>query len=64
MTQDGQRKVLNKGFFVIRKDDNPTIRIKMLYRDGTWITYESYKTKAERDRAFKELLTRDNVIED
>ena len=64
MTQDGQEKVLNKGFVVIRKDDYPNIRIKKLIKAGTWGTYAVFKTKVERDRAFKELLMLCNVIED
>lgn len=65
MTQDGQRKVLDKGFTVIRKDDNPNIRIKILIKEGTWKTYAVFKTKTERDREFTAMLkNNDNVIED
>ena len=65
MTQDGQEKVLSKGFTVIRKDDTPNIRIKILARVGTWKTYAVFKTKAERDREFYLMLkNNENVIED
>jgi hypothetical protein len=47
MTQDGQEKVLQKGFTVIRKCDNPKPCIRQLKRAGVWITYANFKTKAK-----------------
>ena len=64
MTQDGQEKVLQKGFTVIRKCDYPKPCIRQLKRAGVWITYANFKTKTERDREFKVMLQKDWVIED
>lgn len=64
MTQDGQTKVLQKGFAVIRKSDYPKPCIKQLKTAGVWITYANFDTKAARDREFKVMLQKDWVIED
>lgn len=53
MDQQSQQKVLNAGFIIIRKDDQPTPRIKQKTPfQHEWHTLSKYPTKAERDRAF------------
>lgn len=65
MDTASQKKVMDKGFTIIRKDDYPTPRIKAKMQNGhDWKTYENYETKAARDRAFKELMRLDNIIND
>lgn len=64
MTQDGQTKVLNAGFTVIRTADYPDISIKKLKSSGVWVKLESFPTKAARDRKFKEMLKDAFTIQD
>lgn len=65
MSIDDQNKVKAAGFTIIRKDDYPEPRIKFSSgKNGGWATLEKYKTKAERDRAFKSLLDRKYIIAD
>lgn len=64
MTQDGQTKVLNAGFTVIRTADYPDISIKKLKRSGVWVKLENFSTKAARDRKFKEMLKDAFTIQD
>ncbi|ROT12375.1 hypothetical protein [Muribaculum intestinale] len=65
MDRKSQDKVLRAGSTIIRKDDYPQPRIKARYVAGSdYRTYEKYKTKAERDRAFAGLLKGDKVISD
>lgn len=65
MSIDDQNKVKAAGFTVIRKDDHPVPRIKFSSgKNGGWSTLEKYNTKAERDRAFKELLEQRYIIAD
>ncbi len=65
MNMSSSRKVIAAGFRIIRCDDYPAPRIKE--RNGsneTWVTLESFKTKAARDRRFNELLKDPMIIED
>lgn len=65
MDQSSQQKVIAAGFMIIRTDDQPTVRIK--YKDkkqSEWKTLEKYQTKAARDRAFQELLKRNDCVSD
>lgn len=66
MTQKDQLKVLKQGFTIIRKDNQPNIRIK--FKSGMitdFITYKGkFKTQVERDAQFEELLKNDYFIED
>lgn len=65
MNIDDQNKVKAAGFTIIRKDDHPAPRIKFSSgTNGGWSTLETYKTKAQRDRAFKELLEQKYIIAD
>ncbi|MDH8700847.1 hypothetical protein M2138_000181 [Dysgonomonadaceae bacterium PH5-43] len=64
MDGDSQRKVLQAGFMIIRKDDQPNIRIKRLKSNSSWITLEKFDTKAARDRRFKQLMKLSTVIND
>ena len=54
------------GFTIIRADDQPTPRIKHLVDScGNWKTLEGdFKSKAARDRRFKELMKGKKVIND
>jgi len=56
MDSRSQQKVITFGFTIIRRDDQPSPRIK--YK-GTgvceWKTLEKFETKAARDRRFNEL---------
>ena len=61
MTQDGQTKVLNAGFTVIRTADYPDISIKKLKSSGVWVKLENFPTK---DRKFKEMLKDAFTIQD
>jgi hypothetical protein len=65
MDEQSRKKVIKAGFSIIRKADEPSIRIKI--RDGKspyWRTQDTFKTKAERDRWFNEMLNLSNVIQD
>lgn len=65
MSIDDQQKVRAAGFTIIRKDDHPVPRIKFSSgTNGGWSTLNNYRTKAERDRAFKELLEQKYIIAD
>lgn len=65
MDGDSKAKVLKAGFRIIRTDDQPVIRIKELVNYQAWKTLEDgFKSKAERDRRFKELMKQDNFIND
>lgn len=65
MDLNSQNKVMQAGFMLIRKDDQPQPRIK--YKQlgfSEWRTLEKFSTKTERDRRFKELLKDSTIIED
>lgn len=63
MDRKDQNKVLEAGFSIIRKGDYPIPHIKArTVRD--WKTIGKYKTKAERDRVFVELLKDNKTIND
>ena len=66
MDGDSRNKVMKAGFAIIRSDDQPSPRIKIMVDSfGNWKTLErDFKSKAARDRRFKELLREDNVIND
>jgi len=65
MDVNSQNKVERAGFIIIRKDDNPSPRIKIRSNEnGGWKTYKKYGTKAERDRAFTLLLKDEKIISD
>lgn len=65
MDQRSQVKVTAKGFSIVRKEDWPSPRIKWKGgRSKEWRTLEKYATKAERDRAFEELMKDPMTISD
>lgn len=65
MDRKSQDKVLRAGFTIIRKDDQPTPRIKARLEGGKdYKTLQKFETKAARDRAFAELLKDETVISD
>lgn len=65
MDGDSRIKVQAAGFTIIRAADDPKPRIKHLVSYMTWATLESnFKSKAERDRRFKELMKEPNIIND
>lgn len=57
-------KLINSGYRLIRTDDTPSIRIKFRDKDNhDWKTLgEPFKSKAARDRQFKELLKHKKTI--
>ena len=59
MNLDSQNKVLKAGFMIIRKDDYPQPKIK--YKQ---FGFPEWRTKAARDRRYKELLHDSSIIED
>jgi len=65
MDQNSQLKVIAAGFMLIRKDDQPNIRIKIKdCHSQEWRTKEKFETKASRDRRFNELLDNNKVLND
>lgn len=65
MDSQSQRKVIDAGFTIIRIDNYPSIRIKFKDIDNpNWVTYETFPTKASRDRVFKDLLQHPKFIQD
>lgn len=66
MDGDSRIKVMKAGFSIIRADDYPSPRIKVLVNScGDYKTLEAgFKSKAARDRRFKELMKEDNIIND
>lgn len=66
MDGDSRIKVMKAGFQIIRADDQPNPRIKVLVDYcGNWKTLEGdFKSKAERDRRFKELMKESNILTD
>ena len=57
-------KLANDGYTILRKSDEPTIHIKHFTVDkNSWRTLEKdFKSKAARDRRFKELLEKEKTI--
>ncbi len=56
---------MKAGFMLIRKDDQPTPRIKhKQFGFSEWRTFEKFDTKVARDRRYKELLHDSSIIED
>ena len=66
MDGNSRIKVMNAGFIIIRADDYPSPRIKALVKShGDYKTLEDgFKTKAARDRRFKELMKEKTIITD
>lgn len=65
MDKDSRIKVMKAGFSIIRADDYPSPRIKVLVNSCDYKTLETgFKSKAARDRRFKELMKEDNIIND
>lgn len=65
MDAKSQQKVAAAGFKIIRKDDQPKIRIK--YKDKNhkeWATLINFETKAARDREYDRLMKLSDVIND
>lgn len=57
---------MKAGFSIIRADDYPSPRIKVLVNScGDYKTLEAgFKSKAARNRRFEELMSRDNILTD
>jgi hypothetical protein len=65
MTAKDQAKVIRKGFKIIRCQDEPTPHIKIKdIANGEWHHLEKFKNKAQRDRAFNDLLKLEHFIAD
>lgn len=56
---------MDAGFTIFRCDDQPQPRIKYKNADSKdWRTHDRFTTKAERDRAFKNLMNMSFAIND
>jgi len=66
MDGSSRLKVLAAGFTILRTADEPTPKIKVLTEvAGGWATFEDdFKSKAARDRRFKELMQQPLMIND
>lgn len=65
MNGDSRIKVMAAGFTIIRTANEPKPIIKRLISYMTWATFEDgFKSKAERDRRFKELMKEPHIIDD
>lgn len=64
MDGNSAEKLLRAGFTIIRKDDQPTPRIKVRSGHQSWSTLDKFETKAARDKRYKELLELNHVIQD
>lgn len=65
MDLNSQKKIREAGFTIIRKDNQPNIRIKYVDRYvKDWRTLEVFHTKKARDERFTELLKSDLIIQD
>ena len=66
MDQASRIKVMKAGFSIIRADDYPSPRIKVLVNScGDYKTLEDgFKSKAARDRRFKELMQEEHILTD
>ncbi|HLN56109.1 MAG TPA: hypothetical protein VK207_08955 [Bacteroidales bacterium] len=63
MDQQSHLKCLKAGFKIIRKDDQPSPRIKIIEQGrDQWHTLAKYGTKAERDRHFEDLRKQPNIL--
>lgn len=65
MDRSSRLKVISAGFIVLRKDDQPTFRIKC-QRVGShnWETWQNFPSPEIRDKRLIELLREPNFIED
>mgnify|MGYP001255356691 CR=1 FL=1 len=66
MNQTDQKKVLDAGFTIFRRQNEPKPIIKWLTLEHpyAWRKYEAFETKAARDRKMAELLKDKKHIED
>jgi len=66
MDGNSRLKVLAAGFTILRTADESAPKIKVLTAvAGGWATFEdNFKSKAARDRRFKELMGQPLVIND
>lgn len=63
MDANSEKKVIAKGFIIIRKDDLPSPRIKYKDKGHTeWNTLEKFDTKTARDKRFLELMKEKHII--
>lgn len=66
MNQTDQKKVIDAGFTILRKQDLPTIGIKTKTTEhpDSWRGIGKFDTKAARDREYNKLLKNSKYIED
>lgn len=65
MDARSQLKVIEAGFLILRKQDEPVPMLKYKdYNQHGWATYMKFETKAARDKQLKFLLESDLYIED
>lgn len=66
MNQTDQKKVIDTGFTILRRQDLPAIGIKAktIEHPYHWRTIGKFDTKAARDREFNKLLENKKYIED
>ncbi len=63
MDQQSHLKCLKAGFKIIRKDDQPSPRVKVIDKESNqWHTLAKFETKAERDRYFEDLRKQQNIL--
>ncbi len=66
MNATDQKKVIDAGFTILRRQDlpKPHIKMKTSANPYDWRKYEDFETKASRDRVMSEFLKKANYIED
>ena len=66
MNNTDHQKLIKAGYTLLRKDDQPTIRIKVKSAITLeWQTFETgFASKAARDRRMAELLKSTTTLED
>jgi len=58
-----QQILIVDGYRVFRTEDRPKPRIKECKTSGSWSTYSTHVTKADRDRAWATLMEDKNNLE-
>ncbi len=66
MNAKDQRKLCEKGYVILRKQDNPYphIKYKSINNPSNWKKLESYFNKTIRDKEMNKLLQNEYYIED
>jgi hypothetical protein len=66
MNANDQEKLCKNGYVILRRMDTPLPHIKYKSKSNprSWKKYDDYVSKAHRDKVMRELLQKDNYIED